>query len=157
MIRWLLNLLAPKPTPDDQALIEQLRNVPLPEVTPEMRERAMARFRASVEGPAHDEFAAYRGIVTAAPEPVTTGHDTAESLLDEIRRTWDALDRAAAAEEPRLVSDRYRPSPLTADELDAEVAAYEAGAAERARRAGFTWPTNPAPAGTARYANPEKS
>lgn len=69
---------------------------------------------------------------------------------DEPQRwVWEGNRwRPVTAEELASVADWQRQALFTADELAADVAAYEAGAADRARRAGLShlWPAAPAPA-----------
>lgn len=142
--------------------------VPRAETTERMRDRAIARHAA--EFPANP----VAGIWTFGVVPVTTAPVDVQATLAEISRTYDEADREASAataaqmrrvharavvesrpprpgeEEPALnVSDHT--SPLTADQLDAEIANYEKAAADRFRHAGVTWPTNPATVGIARY------
>jgi hypothetical protein len=102
--------------------------------------------------------------------PVITAPVEARITLGEISRVYDLRDRAtsatttaqmrrvmardaveAQAPQPVLTPARDDSTLLTADELADEVAAYEAAAAERAQRAGVTWPTNPAAVGICRY------
>jgi hypothetical protein len=144
------------PSPTEQAIIDQLRATPLRlEVTDEMRARAARRFEEEfgvpVAGrPATPEqfarqVAAFRRQYLNEPVPSSRERQT------DARDTVDTRAAFPAELENPPYHDFERPSPLTADELAADVAAYEAAAAERARHAGVTWPTNPATVGIARY------
>jgi hypothetical protein len=148
----------PELTATEQAIIDQLRARPLPEPD----EDALRRIR--------DQLVADIQAGVAQPRPVTpldmptladdrrARQVTARAVVDRRDEPVDWVregDRWVPAPAPDAVPvpDGERPSPLTADELEAEIAAYEAGAAERARRAGYLgiWPAAPAAAGIARY------
>jgi hypothetical protein len=128
------------PSPTEQAIIDQLRAFPMPEVTDEERERARARYLAAIQ---------------AGRLPMPTPAEVRVMFRPGRERQADARDavdtRPPFPGDDQPYHDFERPSPLSADELAAEVAAYEAAAAERFRRAGVTWPTNPASVGIARY------
>lgn len=109
MIRWLLRLLATRtvtipadqlrivdaedhghaPTREEQAIIDGLRDAELPEVTPAMRDRAIARFAAEFPPPVADEAALIRQVWEDTRPPAPT-----VAQLEQIR---DVL----AADEPR--------------------------------------------------------
>lgn len=144
-----------EPTDIEQQIIDNLRATPL-EITPEMRDRAIARHAA--EFPANPvagrpatpaqfarQVAAFRRQYLDEPDPSSRERQVNARAVIETRPPLPGEDVAPA------YHDFERPTPLTADELDADIAAYETAAADRFRHAGVTWPTNPASVGIARY------
>lgn len=137
-----------QPSPEEEQMLAQVPPID-PEAAARMRGEIVAAFAAEAALRAGRRADAARlgracAQAEAALRPGRVRQVDARSVVDSRPATLAELQTPP-------YHDFERPSPLSADELAAEVAAYEAAAAERFRRAGITWPTNPATVGIARY------